>query len=739
MQPGPGAGSRSTKPASAPAAQLPALLQQAVAFHREHHLPQAAALCEQILAIEPRHFDALHLLGLIAAQSGDPAAGVRLIGQAIEIDPHNPLAHCNRGLALQQARQLDAALRSYNRAIALNPSYAQAHLNRGNALRELAQPEAALASYERAIASRPELASAHVHRGVVLGELHRPQEALASLDRALALQPDVATTHCNRGNVLVRLKQFAAALASYEQAIALEPLLAEAYCNRGSLQSQLGEFATAVSSYDRAIEIRPDYAEACCNRAIALMALEQWPAALASCDQAIAISNSYAEAHFSRGVVLYQLKQLDAALASYDRAISCRPDYAEAYSNRGIVQRELYQLEAALASYDQALALRPDYAEAHLNRGNVLTELRRIPEALASFERALSSRARARSASLTPGSVEPAAGIAAGIAALCYNRALALLTAGDFANGWREYEWRRKIAGRASLRVTRESSKPYWLGEEPLAGRSILLHSEQGLGDTIQFCRYVKPVAQLGARVILEVQRPLVSLLRSLEGVACVLARDEALPEFDVCCSLMSLPRAMRTTLANIPREVPYLVADPARVRHWQERLGARHAPRIGLVWSGGFRPNQPELWAVNRRRNIPLAKFAPLGNPEVQFYSLQKGQPAEAELAELASRGWDGPRMVDLSRELSDFSDTAAVIANLDLVISVDTATAHLAGALGKPVWILSRFDSCWRWLLDRTDSPWYPSVRLYRQERYGEWDAVMQRVASDLRRFPA
>ena len=727
MQPRPEAGSR-----------LAALLPQAVAFHRAGRLPQAAAVCEQILAIEPRHFDALHLLGLITAQRGDPAAAVRLIDRAIEIDPHNPLAHCNRGLALQHARQLAAALASYDRAIALNPAYAQAHLNRGNALRELGQPEAALASYERAIASCPELASAHMHRGVVLCELNHLEEALASHERALALQANLAAAHCNRGNVLVRLKRFAAALASYEQAIALEPHLAEAYCNRGNLQLQLGESAAAVVSYDRAIAIRADYAEACCNRAIALTALERWPAALASCDQALAIRSDYAEAHFGRGVVLYQLKQLEAALASYDRAVSCRPDYAEAYCNRGIVQRELYRLDASLASYDQALSLRPGYAAAHQNRGNVLTELRRIPEALASFERALACRTGATAAALTPSTVEPAAEIPADLAALYYNRALALLAAGDFVNGWREYEYRRKIDGRASLRVGREFSKPYWLGEEPLTGRSILLHSEQGLGDTIQFCRYATLVARLGARVILEVQHPLVGLLGSLEGVACVVAHGEELPEFDFCCSLMSLPRAMRTTLADIPREVPYLKAAPTRVRHWQERLGARHAPRIGLVWSGGFRPNQPELWAVNRRRNIPLTKFAALGNPDVEFYSLQKGQPAEAELTELASRGWHGPRLVDLSSELGDFADTAAVIANLDLVISVDTATAHLAGALGKPVWILSRFDSCWRWLLERTDSPWYPTVRLYRQERYGEWDALLQRVAADVRRFP-
>jgi hypothetical protein len=225
--------------------------------------------------------------------------------------------------------------------------------------------------------------------------------------------------------------------------------------------------------------------------------------------------------------------------------------------------------------------------------------------------------------------------------------------------------------------------------------------------------------------------------LQSLAGAPQVLADDEPLPEFDLHCPMMSLPFAFDTTLETIPREVPYLVADAAKADGWKEILGAKSKLRVGLVWSGGHRPDQPELWSVNRRRNVPLRMLSRLNIDGIEFYSLQKGQPAESELSTLVAAGWNGPAVIDETRRLHDFSDTAALVEQLDLVISVDTSTAHLAAALGKPVWILNRFDTCWRWLLDRSDSPWYPTVRLYRQEQPGEWEAVIERVRADLAAF--
>jgi hypothetical protein len=234
--------------------------------------------------------------------------------------------------------------------------------------------------------------------------------------------------------------------------------------------------------------------------------------------------------------------------------------------------------------------------------------------------------------------------------------------------------------------------------------------------------------------VILETHHSLQGLLRSLEGVAEVVLQGDALPAFDFHCPLMSLPLALGTTLQTVPSQVPYLVCDPAKSLLWRQRIDTTLL-KVGLTWSGGFRAHQPELWAVNERRNIPLAAFASLRHPKVQFYSLQKGGTPELQLADLVAQGWDGPELIDWTALLDDFSDTAALVQQLDLVISVDTSMAHLAGALGKPVWILNRYDSCWRWLLDRTDSPWYPTATLYRQERAGDWSGVIRQVTEDLK----
>jgi hypothetical protein len=254
------------------------------------------------------------------------------------------------------------------------------------------------------------------------------------------------------------------------------------------------------------------------------------------------------------------------------------------------------------------------------------------------------------------------------------------------------------------------------------------------LGDSIQFCRFVTQVAALGANVILEVPKALYRLFLSLNGVAHLVVQGDPLPPFDCVCPLLCLPLALKITLGEVRMTVPYLCPRAERVTYWREKLGARTRPRVGLVWSGGLRPDQPELKAVNERRNIPLTQLASLKHSGIEFYSLQKGQPAEGELAALRAARWDGPEILDHTQELADFEETAALIEQLDLVIAVDTSTAHLAGALGKPVWLLNRFDSCWRWLLERSDSPWYPSLRLYRQATRGDWEGVVRRVRTDL-----
>jgi ADP-heptose:LPS heptosyltransferase len=311
------------------------------------------------------------------------------------------------------------------------------------------------------------------------------------------------------------------------------------------------------------------------------------------------------------------------------------------------------------------------------------------------------------------------------------------LTLGNYRRGWQEYEWRWQTDQLKSARLI--SDKPLWLGQPSLRGQRILVHAEQGLGDSLQFCRYLPMLLELDATLIVQVQAPLVPLLRRMRGIAEVIAQGDPLPEFDVHCPFMSLPLAFGTTLATVPSPQRYLWPSPQKSQAWQRRAGTSHLPRIGLVWAGAAHASLAIQRPVDVRRSIRLAKFASLSTSDATFFSLQKGEPAAAELRALERERWNGPKIVDYSADLHDFGDTAALIDQLDLVISVDTSVAHLAGALGKPVWLLNRFDTCWRWMTQRDDSPWYASMKIFRQPTAGDWDTVIADVQAELQRWLA
>jgi protein O-GlcNAc transferase len=372
---------------------LPADFRQALAFHQAGRLAEAEQIYRQILQGQPKHFDCLHLLGVIHAQRGNYAEAVSQIDVALEVNPSAASAHNNRGNALWQLQRPAEALASCERAIALKPDYAEAFNNRGNALRELQRPEDALASYDRAIALKPSYAEAFNNRGVALWALKRPDEALASCERAIALKPDYAEAFNSRGNALRDLKRPDEALASYDRAIALKPNYAEAFNNRGVALAELKRLDEALASYDRAIALKPNYAEAFDNRGNALRKLQRLDEALASYDKALALRPDQADTCNNRGVALHELNRGDEALASYDRTLALKPDFAEAHFNRGNALQELKRFEEALASYDRAIALKPDYADAFNNRGTALQELQRLDEALASFDRAMAAKA----------------------------------------------------------------------------------------------------------------------------------------------------------------------------------------------------------------------------------------------------------------------------------------------------------------------------------------------------------
>jgi tetratricopeptide (TPR) repeat protein len=410
-------------------------------------------------------------------------------------------------------------------------------------------------------------------------------------------------------------------------------------------------------------------------------------------DQPSALSNI--------GVGLRALKQYDEALAALDRAIALAPDFAQAHNNRGLVFRELARQEEAFACFNRAVALKPEYFEALSNRGNTLKDLNRPREACASFERAIA---------LDPG--HPGAK---------WNLALAKLMTGDFAGGLPLYEMRWQVP--PLDRKVRHFKQPLWLGDEPVEGKTLLIYAEQGFGDIIQFCRYAPMALAQGARVVFEAPETLLPLLATLPGEYSFVAAGDPLPGFDMQCPVMSLPLAFKTTLDTIPAEIPYLAADPARVGAWRNRLGPKTKPRIGLVWSG--RPRHPGV----PYRSVALHRLAPLLALPFEFHAVQKDiRPEDAAmLAEF-------PRLHMHCDELNDFADTAALIAEMDLVISIDTSVVHVAGALGKPVWILLLWVAEWRWLMDRTDSPWYPTATLFRQQAADDWASVIGEVSTRL-----
>ena len=472
--------------------------------------------------------------------------------------------------------------------------------------------------------------------------------------------------------------------------------------NFGVVLCELRRFSEALARYDKAITVKSDYADAHFNRGVTLQELKRFEEALASYDRAINLRPDYAEALSNRGNTLKEMKRLDEALASYDRAISVRPDHAEALSNRGNALHNLKLFDEALASYDRAVSVRPGYAEALCNRGNTLKELKRFDEALASYD----SSVRAQ-----PDYAEAH-----------FNEALCRLLIGDFDRGWEKHErrWGTKQLGN----IKRSFSQPLWLGHENISGKTILLHAEQGYGDTIQFCRYVPLVAERGAHVILEVQKPLYELMSTLTGAAQVVSKGDPLPDFEMHCPLLSLPLAFGTRLETIPAKMPYLYASSQIVKNWAARLGSKRCPRIGLAWSGNSSHKS------DSNRSIGLQSLLPLLDIDAAFVSLQKDVRSD-DLSVLKEQ----KDILHFGEALKDVSHTAALISNLDLVISVDTSLAHLAGAIGKPVWVLLPFIPDWRWLLDREDSPWYSAARLFRQSERGDWGSVFGKLERELK----
>ncbi|MGH7125161.1 MAG: tetratricopeptide repeat protein [Stellaceae bacterium] len=476
----------------------------------------------------------------------------------------------------------------------------------------------------------------------------------------------------------------------YRALLARHPNFVEAHNNLGYLLQSLNRNDEALTHYLTALRIKPDFADAMINLGNALQALNRHEEAISRYAAALKIRPNYPEAYLNFGNALQALNRAGEAVARYETAIALRPGYAEAHYHLGIALEKVDRRSEAKAHYERAIALKPDYPEAHNNLGNILRSLNRYEEAIAQFAQALA--------------IKPDYGEAQ------WNEGASRLTIGDYDGGWHKHEWRR-LLGIVRPRV----QAPMWIGNWDLSNKTILLYAEQGLGDTIQFARYAPLLMKQGAQVVLEVQAELASLLASLPGAPVVRARGEPLPRVDCQCPLLSLPLACRTRLETIPAEVPYLFPAPDRVARWRAAIEADIRPVIGIKW----RANE----STGSQKSVPLPLLLPLiGDRRFKFVALEK-EIFESDARLLSTL--DGVTVI--GDQLRDFADTAAVIAGLDLVISVDTSVAHLAGAMAKPVWVPLQFAADWRWMHDRTDNLWYPTARLLRQSAIGDWTNVV------------
>ncbi len=726
----------------------PTVFEVALGLYQRGEAASARELCEKRLAREPEDLEVRRLLGLIHLEAGRFDQVIATLGGFAGSGPEAAEILGNLGVALTAVGDFEAALDSFDKALALQPDNAMLHFNRANALSALGRPQEALEALDQALVRQPQDFGARFNRGNACLALGRAGAALADYDTLIGEGHRDPRLYGNRGVALERLGRLEEAVESFAQAASRDPTAFEAHYNLARSLHALGRFTDALASHNLAVTLKPDSASAHGNRGLTLRALGRGLEALESLTLAVRYDPNAAEAHANLGTLLQDLRRLDDALRSYEAALALKPDYAEAHANRASALRLCLKSQEALESYDRALALRPDFPEALLGRANALYDLGRPEEAMTCFDdlarrfpnypeghcaRGWALRHQLRIDEALA-SLDRALHLRPEDPTTHLNRAFIHLLVGRLDLGWREFEWRKQRLPPLEPGVRRTTE---WRGHEDLQGKTVRLQWEQGLGDTIQFCRFAPKVAERGARVILSVQDALVPLLRDLSPRVEVIGPGEEGPDVDFHLRLLSLPLALKLRDDELATSAPYLQADPAKAARWRERLGQTDRPRAGLVWNGGARPDEPELHFTNLRRNIPLDEMATLNLETVDFVSLQKGDPAETEVLARQRDLWPRGNFLNFAHQISDFSDTAALIETLDLVISVDTSTAHLAGALGKPTWLVLPFSPDWRWGLHRQGSLWYPSLRLFRQPRPGDWASAVLEVKAALSKW--
>jgi tetratricopeptide (TPR) repeat protein len=606
-------------------------------------------------------------------QAGNLQKTVNICKKIVKIQPNNINALNLLGIICYQIKDYDSAIKYSKKLINLNPGNARTYYILGHSMQEKGETDEAITHYQRSLQLDPNFADAYYNLGTILQDNKRYDEAISCYKKSLQLNPNDVDAYYNLARVLQEKEQFDEAITCYKKALQINPNLADAYNNIGTI----------------------------------LIENEQFDEALTNCQKAFYLNPNLPDVHNNLGIINKEKGKLDEAIFYCQKALQLDSRFYKAYHNLANIQCKKQQFDKAVTYSQQALEINPNDDEVHVGLGAAFCGKGQLNTGINCYKKAIQ--------------------INSNNANTHFSMSCAFLLSGDFKQGWQEYEWRWKSKDYLKYNCFHKPddfSQPILKGLD-IAGQTVFIYAEQGLGDEIQFIRYVPLVVQLGANVVIECHKELYGLLQSIEGIKHLIVQGEQLPEFDIQCPLLTLPLVFNTTLENIPTKVPYLSVNPILTQKWKDKIQQDNSKlKVGLVWQGNPKHKN------DMNRSIPFNYFSPFSKfTDITFYSLQKGKGSEQ------SKNLPvGIKFIDLTEEINDFSDTAALIENLDLTISVDTSVVHLAGALGKPIWTLLPFSPDWRWMLTRKDSPWYPTMRLFRQPSPGDWNSVIKKVAEEL-----
>ncbi len=678
------------------------LIKEAVKLQQQGDLAGAERLYRKIYSKDPKHFDSIFFLAGMHFERGEFEQAISLHKEAIEINPDDADIYNNMAVAYLSQQNYDAALTNFKHAVNLKPNYPDAYFNMAIALQQLGNKIEAESCYCRAIELKADFVEAYYNLGNIYFEQGELRKSAASFKRAADLRPDHFEACFSLGNALQELGAFDGAIEAYNRAANIIPNHEELFFNLALARQRAGNLNEAVLNYKKAISLKPDCAKYYYYLGNILLKQSKFEAAIRSFDLAIEYDPNYVDAYLNKGVCLFKIEKYSEAVVNYSRSIAINPNLPQVHYNLGIALFAQEKTHEAILCFKRSLELKPDYKDACLYLGNAHKSLLKMDKAIEYLSMAVKD--------------EPGYDIAR------MNRALTLLLIGDYNKGWPEYEHR--LLNKNYPR--RAFPHPKWNGE-PLNGKTILIHTEQGLGDTFQFARFLPYVKERGGRVVFECQKNLVDLMKRCSGIDEIIEyADDGAPAavFDVHAPLLSLAGIFNITPDTVPNKTPYIYVDSDLKDELDSKIGHKESFRVGIVWSGN--PKQPH----NKHRACSLNDFAELGHiPGVIFFSLQKGEPALQ-----AADPPKGLPIIDLDKDVDNFQETAAVISCLDLIISIDTSVAHLAGALGKPVWTLACYCPAWHLQLKRNDCVWYPTMRLFRQPSPHDWATVFKQAASEL-----